>query len=60
MEQETLNKEIANDLYKQINWLSLKNKVFVAGYLMEKIIGEKVFKHHGFLRLWRKYEKSKK
>ena len=55
----TINEVIADDLYKQIRWLSIKNKTLVMGYLLERIIGEKVYEHHGFKRLWEKYEKSK-
>ena len=58
-EDVALNKKIAEDLYKQIRFLSLKDKTFIAGYLMEMLIDQKVFDHHGFKRLWNKYEKSK-
>lgn len=59
-EQDSLNKQIAEDLYKQINWLSIMNKTFIIGYLLEKVIGEKVFDHSGFKRLWAKYENNKR
>lgn len=54
-----LNEQIADDLYKQIKWMPLKNKVFVIGYLIEMILNEDPLEHHGFKRLWEKYEKSK-
>jgi hypothetical protein len=59
VEQDNINKEIAEDLWKQINWLSLKNKTFIISYLLEKVVGEKLFEHHGFKRLWENYEKHK-
>lgn len=55
----TMNEVIANDLYKQIKWLSLKNRVFIIGYLIELALNHEPLEHHGFKRLWEKYEKNK-
>jgi hypothetical protein len=57
--EDSINQEVAEDLWKQIKWLLLKNKTFIIAYLLEKVVGEKLFEHHGFKRLWEKYEKSK-